>query len=69
MGDFKLNTGDIFADAALEKRLADSPEFWALVDYFEMKGILDRADFLEFLSKNCTDYVKIVNRAHQMPDD
>lgn len=69
MEDFKLNTGDIFADAALEKRLADSPEFWALVSYFEKKGLLDRADFLEFLSESCGSYVKIVNQAHQMPDD
>lgn len=69
LSEFQLHTGDPFADAALEKRLADSPEYWALIDYLEVRGVIDRADFLGFLSRSCTDYVKVVNRAHQSLDD
>lgn len=33
MDEFRLNTGNAFADAMIERRLGASPEFWALVDY------------------------------------
>lgn len=69
MDDFRVNTGNTFADAMLERRLGMSPEFWALVDYFEMKGLLNRAEFLEFFSRNATAYVEAVTRAHQSQDD
>lgn len=69
MDKLKLNTGNCYADSMLERRLADAPEFWALVDYLEVKGAIDRVDFLDFLSRRCTDYVKLVNRVHQETDD
>lgn len=69
MDEFRLNTGDAFADAMIERRLSMSPEFWALVDYFEMKGLLNRAEFLEFFSRDATAYVEAVTRAHQSQDD
>lgn len=69
MDGFRLNTGNAFADAIIERRLGTSPEFWALVDYLEMKGLLDHVEFLEFFSQNATAYVEAVTRAHQPQGD
>lgn len=53
----------------IERRLSQSFEFWALVDYLEEKGLLDRSDFLEHLSKSCAQYVSTVKIAHRSQDD
>ena len=64
MGDFKLRSGNDFADAVLEKRLTNSPEFWALVDFLAENGILDREKFKEFLLCRLEAYVDIVTQVH-----
>lgn len=69
MDEFRLNTGNAFADAMIERQLGMSPAFWALIDYLEGKSLLDRKEFLELLSKNAASYVEVVTRAHQLPDD
>lgn len=69
MDEFRVNTGDTFADAMIERRLSMSPEFWALVDYLEIKGLLDREEFLEFFSRSAASYVGTITRAHQSQDD
>ena len=57
MDDFKLRSGNDFADAVLEKRLTNSPEFWALVDFLAENGVLDREKFKEFLLRRLEEYV------------
>jgi hypothetical protein len=69
VSDFRVDTGDVYADAMIERRLSQSFEFWALVDYLEEKGLLDRSDFLEHLSKSCAQYVSTVKIAHRSQDD
>lgn len=69
MSDFRIDTGNVFADAMIERRIGMSPEYWALVDYLEIKGLLDREEFLAFFSKSAATYVTAVTRAHQLPDD
>lgn len=69
MSEFRVNTGDVYADAMIERHLSQSFEFWALVDYLEEKGLLDRADFLEQFSKSCAQYVSTVKIAHRSQDD
>ncbi len=63
--DFKIQTGDEYADFAIEQRLSQLPEFWALVAYLEAKGLLDRAEFYDCLNQKCKQGVvaaKIVRR-------
>lgn len=69
MSDFRVDTGNIFADAMIERRIGMSPEYWALVDYLEMKGVLDREEFLAFFSDSASTYVQAVIRAHREVDD
>ena len=64
-----LNTGNDFADSMLERRLSQSPEYWALVDYLESKGVLDHDEFLQFLSSACKRFVEDVNDARMSLDD
>lgn len=72
MDDFELHTGDAFADITLTHRLAQIPEFWALVEYLEKKGVLDRAEFWETLNQKCTQHVTTANllaREREQQDD
>ncbi len=64
-----IKTGDDFADAMIERKLSQSFEFWALVDYLESKGMLDRDEFLKHLSDSCSRYVSTVKIAHRSQDD
>ena len=48
----------------LEKRLTNSPEFWALVDFLAENGVLDREKFKEFLLRRLEEYVDIVTQVH-----
>lgn len=69
MSDFRVNTGNVYADAMIERRIGMSPEYWALIDYLEIKGLLDREEFLAFFSKSAATFVEAVTRVHQMPED
>lgn len=60
-GAVKINTGNNYADLEIEHRLAHLPEFWALVAYFESKGILNREEFYECLNQKCTQSVEMAN--------
>lgn len=51
--DFKIETGNEYADFAIEQRLSQLPEFWALVAYLESKGVLDRGEFYDCLNQKC----------------
>lgn len=61
MDDFKLNTGDAYADRIIEQRLSQIPEYWALIEYLEKKGILDRKEFWELLNQKCAQHVVTAN--------
>lgn len=61
MDDFRLNTGNAYADITLTHKLALMPEYWALVEYLEKKGLLDRAEFFEVLNQKCTQAVVTAN--------
>lgn len=61
MDDLKLHTGNTFADIKFTQHLAQVPEFWALVEYLEKKGILDRAEFFDVLNQKCTQQVIAAN--------
>lgn len=69
MSEFRVNTGDVYADAMIERHLSQSFEFWALVDYLDEKGLIDRVDFLERCSKSCAQYVSTVKISHRSQDD
>ena len=69
MSDFRINTGNAFADSILERRLANAPEYLALIDYLESKGILDREEFSKFLNQNFKYYVHAVKAARDSQED
>lgn len=48
----ELKTGNAFADYINMTRLSMMPEFWALVDYLEKKGVIDGDEFMEYLGRN-----------------
>lgn len=45
-----ISTGNPVADKFFRKHLADDLGLWALVSYFEAKGLLNREEFFEFLN-------------------
>lgn len=68
--DFKLKTGNEYADLTIEHRLSQLPEFWALVAYLEAKGILDREEFYDCLNAKCKQSVvtaTLLSRESQEP--
>lgn len=44
----ELKTGNGFADYLNVTRLSLMPEYWALVDYLEQKGVIDGKEFMAF---------------------
>lgn len=58
-----LISGNGFADSMLERRLSQAPEYWALIDYLEAQGVLNRDEFLKFLVSGCERFVKDVEEA------
>jgi len=48
-----INTGNDFADYIFKSRLANDPFIWALTDYLEYKGLLNREEFLAFINERC----------------
>lgn len=48
----ELKTGNGFADYLNITRLSMMPEYWALVDYLEQKGVIDGKEFMAFLGRN-----------------
>lgn len=46
-----LKTGNSFADYMNVTRLSAMPEYWALVEYLEEKGIIDAREFMEYLGR------------------
>lgn len=69
MDDFKLSTGNPYADLNLTHRLALMPEYWALVEYLEKKGLLERAEFFEVLNQKCTQAVVTANILRREDDE
>ncbi len=69
MRDFKMGSGNGFADARLERRLANAPEYWALVDFLAESGVLDREKFKEFLLRHLEEYVDTVTQVYAERDD
>jgi hypothetical protein len=50
MNDGIISTGNPVADNFIRKQLVDNVGLWALISYFETKGLLNRAEFFEFLN-------------------
>ncbi len=50
-------------------RLALMPEYWALVEYLEKKGLLERAEFFEVLNQKCTQAVVTANILRREDDE
>ena len=48
----ELKTGNGFAEYLNVTRLSLMPEYWALVDYLEQKGVIDGKEFMAFLGRN-----------------
>ena len=48
----EFKTGNGFADYLNVTRLSLMPEYWALVDYLEQKGVIDGKEFMAFLGRN-----------------
>ena len=48
----ELKTGNGFAVYLNVTRLSLMPEYWALVDYLEQKGVIDGKEFMAFLGRN-----------------
>ena len=69
MDAFELNTGDAYADLTLTHKLALMPEYWALVEYLEEKGVLNRAEFFEVLNKKCAQAVSTANILRREEDE
>lgn len=57
----RIDTGNPYADLTIEHRLAQLPEFWALVAYLEAKGLLDRREFYDCLNQKCKAGVATAN--------
>lgn len=64
-----LISGNDFADSMLERRLSQAPEYWALIDYLESQGVLNREEFLKFLVAGCERFVKDVEEARVSTND
>lgn len=69
MSDFRMESGNSFADAILERRLASAPEYWALVDFLAESGVLDREKFKEYLLCRLEEYVDIVSQTRDVQTD
>lgn len=69
MNDFNMGSGNGFADAMLERRLTNAPEYWALVDFLAESGVLDREKFKEFLLCRLEEYVDIVTQTRDTRTD
>ena len=69
MRELNLDSGNLYADAMLDRKMAEAPEYWALVDYLAEKGILDRNDFMEFLLCRLEEHVRIVTQVRGSCDD
>ena len=67
MADF-INTGNQFADYIFKMRLVNDPFLWALTDYLEYRGMLNREEFLSFLNERCKADVKAKIEAEQNPE-
>lgn len=50
MNDGIISTGNPVADNFIRKQLIDNVGLWALISYFETKGLLNREEFFEFLN-------------------
>lgn len=50
MGKKIISTGNLVGDNLLRKPLVDNVGLWALVSYFESKGLLNRDEFIDFLN-------------------
>jgi len=48
-----IRTGNDFADYIYDLRFANDPFLWALIDYFESKGILNKVEFAQFVNARC----------------
>lgn len=64
-----MGSGNSFADAMLERRLTNAPEYWALVDFLAESGVLDREKFKEFLLCRLEEYVDIVTQTRDARAD
>lgn len=65
MNDKIISTGDPIADNFLRKQLVDNIGLWALVSYFEAKGLLNRDEFLEFLNTESKLTVHAILKSEQ----
>lgn len=58
-----ISTGNSVADNLLQKKLDDDLGLWALVSYFETKGLLDRAEFFKILNTEANLMVHAILKA------
>lgn len=69
MCELHLNSGNPYADAMLDRRMAEAPEYWALVDFLAEKGVLNRDEFMEFLLCRLEHHVDVVTQARSSCSD
>ena len=69
MRELNLKSGNPYADAMLDRRMAEAPEYWALVDYLAEKGVLNRDEFMEFLLCRLEKHVDFVTQARASCSD
>lgn len=62
-----IDTGNEYADYVFKLRLVNDPFFWALTDYLEHRGLLDREEFLTFINDRCKADVIAKTEAEQNP--
>lgn len=62
MIDNDINTGNIYADSALRQKIVDDLLGWAIVEYLERKGLLNRAEFWDILNEVCRRHVYVTVR-------
>lgn len=58
-----ISTGNPVADNLFTKKFVDDLGVWALVSYFETKGLLDREEFIQVLNTEAKMAVHAILRA------
>lgn len=61
----EMSTGNAGVDHLNTIRLSLQPEYWALIDYFVEKGILDEKEFAVFLGRHFKAQVDAAERFNQ----
>lgn len=65
MDDEIIFTGNPVADNFLRKQITDDVGLWALVSYFESKGLLNRKEFLKFLNSEAKCITHAITKVEQ----